>query len=181
MSGRVDYHSRPITPHAANPSNASMLRNPENGDSIEADHIVGFMLDKARALGVWRTEVAPLAKLDTAAKKLTDRIVGVPKNQLMMHKLMINQAVDKLGLEQTQMFATLFNGITRHSPEGQWFKRYAETYGYQAAVEWRDSGRAIPEPRPGSLGNEFMSPPPAGARSLWSSDVMGKRKKTRKN
>ena len=122
------------------------------------------------------TEVATLAKLDAAVKKLTDRIVGVPKNQLMMHKLMINQAVDKLGLEQTQMFATLFDGITRHSPEGQWFKRYAETHGYQAAVEWRDSGRAIPEPGPGSQGNEFLSPPPDGARSLWSSDVMGKRR-----
>ena len=126
------------------------------------------------------TQVAPLAKLDAAVKKLTDRIVGVPKNQLMMHKLMINQAVDKLGLEQTQMFATLFDGITRHSPEGQWFKRYAETHGYQAAVEWRDSGRAIPEPGPGSVGNEFMSAPPKGARSLWSSDVTGKRKNLRK-
>ena len=126
------------------------------------------------------TQVAPLAKLDAAVKKLTDRIVGVPKNQLMMHKLMINQAVDKLGLEQTQMFATLFDGITRHSPEGQWFKRYAETYGYQAAVEWRDSGRAIPEPGPGSSGNEFLTAPPDGARSLWSNDVMGKRKAARK-
>ena len=49
-----------------------------------------------------------------------------------------------MGLEQTQMFATVFDGITRHSPEGLWFKRYAETFGFQAAAEWRDSGRPIP-------------------------------------
>ena len=32
---------------------------------------------------------------------------------------------------------SVFDGITRHSPEGLWFKRYAETYGFPAAVEWR--------------------------------------------
>jgi len=102
----------------------------------------------------------------------------VPKNQSMMHKLTINQAVDAMGLEQTQMFATVFDGITRHSPEGLWFKRYAEAYGFQAAAEWRDSGRPLPEPAPGTLGDEFMAPPPktkGGARSQWSTDVAGHR------
>jgi len=120
----------------------------------------------------------PAADLDAAVKTLADRIAGVPKNQLMMHKLTINQAVDAMGLEQTQMFATVFDGITRHSPEGLWFKRYAEQYGFQAAAEWRDSGRPLPEPPPGSLGDEFMQPPPketGGARSRWSADVTGRR------
>ena len=31
---------------------ASMLRDLENGEPIEADHVVGFMLEKARAHGV---------------------------------------------------------------------------------------------------------------------------------
>ena len=123
------------------------------------------------------TEVAPLAKLDATVKKLADRIAGVPKNQLMMLKLVINQAIDAMGLEQTQMFANVFDGITRHSPEGLWFKRYAETYGFAAAVEWRDSGRPIPEPGPGNLGDAFMSPPKKGARSQWSSDISKKRGK----
>ena len=121
------------------------------------------------------TEVAPLAKLDATVQKLADRIAGVPKNQLMMLKLVINQAIDAMGLEQTQMFATVFDGITRHSPEGLWFKRYAETYGFPAAVEWRDSGRPLPEPGPGNLGDAFMAPPAEGARSQWSRDVSGKR------
>ena len=121
------------------------------------------------------TDVAPLAKLDAAVQRLADRIAGVPKNQLMMLKLVINQAIDAMGLEQTQMFATVFDGITRHSPEGLWFKRYAEEFGFPAAVEWRDSGRPLPEPGPGNRGDAFMVPPPSGARSQWSRDVSGKR------
>ena len=120
------------------------------------------------------TDVAPLAKLDAAVAKLADRIAGVPKNQLMMLKLVINQAVEQMGLEQTQRLATLFDGITRHSPEGLWFKRYAETFGFPAAVEWRDSGRPIPEPGPGNRGEAFMAPPATGARSVWSRDGVKK-------
>jgi enoyl-CoA hydratase len=119
--------------------------------------------------------VAPIDQLDACVNKLAERIAGVPKNQLMMLKLVINQAIDAMGLEHTQMFATVFDGITRHSPEGLWFKRYAEQFGFPAAVEWRDSGRPLPEPGPGSRGDEFMVPPPNGARSQWSRDVSGKR------
>ena len=92
-------------------------------------------------------DAVPAAKLDTAVNALAKRIAGVPKNQLMMQKLMINQAYENMGLANTQMIATLFDGITRHSPEGLWFKGFAEQNGFHAAVKWRDSGRAIPEPR----------------------------------
>ena len=123
----------------------------------------------------------PAPRLDDTVHQLAKRIAGVPKNQLMMHKLTINQAVDAMGLEQTQMFATIFDGITRHSPEGLWFKRYAEEHGFQAATEWRDSGRPIPEPPPGDLGDAFMAAPArSDARSAWSSDVTGKRRSVAK-
>lgn len=49
------------------------------------------------------------------------------------------------GLEQSQQLATVFDGITRHNPEGVWFRRYAQAEGFKAAVAWRDSGRPIPE------------------------------------
>ena len=52
-----------------------------------------------------------------------------------------------MGLANTQMIATLFDGITRHSPEGLWFKREAEAKGFHAAVAWRDGGRPIPDAR----------------------------------
>lgn len=89
-------------------------------------------------------DAVPQDKLDEAVEALAARMAGVPKNQLMMQKLMINQAYENMGLANTQMIATLFDGIARHSPEGVWFKKYAEKHGFHAAVKWRDSGKAIP-------------------------------------
>ncbi|GAA2609124.1 crotonase/enoyl-CoA hydratase family protein [Actinomadura fulvescens] len=90
-------------------------------------------------------ESAPAADLDERVEALADRIAGVPINQLAMQKLMINQAYDNMGLHGTQILATLFDGITRHSPEGRWFQEFAATHGFHEAVKWRDSGRWIPE------------------------------------
>jgi enoyl-CoA hydratase len=90
-------------------------------------------------------DAVPAAELDAAVDALAARMAGVPKNQLMMQKLMINQVYENMGLATTQMFATIFDGITRHSPEGMWFKRVAEEKGFHEAVRWRDSGEAIPE------------------------------------
>ena len=89
-------------------------------------------------------QAVPAKMLDKTVDALARRMAGVPKNQLMMQKLMINQAYENMGLAGTQMIATLFDGITRHSPEGVWFKNYAAKHGFHAAVKWRDSGRAIP-------------------------------------
>ena len=38
------------------------------------------------------------------------------------------------------MIATLFDGITRHSPEGMNFKRRSEDVGWKQAVDERDQG-----------------------------------------
>ncbi|MBK5104106.1 MAG: crotonase/enoyl-CoA hydratase family protein [Burkholderiales bacterium] len=89
-------------------------------------------------------DAVPAGELDAAVDALARRMAGVPKNQLMMQKLMINQAYENMGLATTQMFATIFDGITRHSPEGLWFKNYAEKEGFHKAVQWRDGGRPIP-------------------------------------
>ena len=83
--------------------------------------------------------------IDDAVERLADRIAGVPTNQLVMQKLMVNSALDNMGLQSTQLLATLFDGIARHSPEGHWFKDLAEREGFHAAVQWRDSGRPIPD------------------------------------
>jgi enoyl-CoA hydratase len=89
-------------------------------------------------------KAVPLDELDGEVKKLTDRIRDVPKNQLMMMKLMVNQAYENMGLHSTQQIATLFDGITRHSPEGVCFKQRAEEVGFKQAVAERDSGEPIP-------------------------------------
>jgi enoyl-CoA hydratase len=61
---------------------------------------------------------------------------------------MVNQAYENMGLAATQMFATLFDGITRHSPEGKWFQAYAAERGFHEAVRLRDSGEPIPGSKP---------------------------------
>ena len=85
-------------------------------------------------------KAVPAGQLDAEVEKLAERIAGVPQNQLMMHKLMINQALENMGLRNTQTIATLFDGITRHSPEGLNFKARAETVGWKHAVDERDQG-----------------------------------------
>ena len=90
-------------------------------------------------------EAVPAADLDGRVGELAERIAGVPTNQLAMQKLMVNQAYENMGLAGTQILATLFDGITRHSPEGRWFQQLAEAAGFHEAVAWRDSGRPIPE------------------------------------
>jgi enoyl-CoA hydratase len=94
--------------------------------------------------GLALTAVPP-DRLDTAVEELADRIAGVPINQLAMQKLMINQAYENMGLAATQIIATLFDGITRHTAEGRWFKHFSEEHGFHEAVAWRDSGRTIPD------------------------------------
>ncbi len=85
------------------------------------------------------------AELDAATLRLAARIAGVPRAHLAMHKMVVNQFMLSSGLEQMQQLATVFDGITRHNPEGLWFRRYAQAEGFKAAVQWRDSGRPIPE------------------------------------
>ncbi len=77
-------------------------------------------------------------KLDDEVEKIAERMCGVPINQLMMQKLMINQAYENMGVNHTQMLATFFDGIARHTPEGINFKKRAQTEGWKKAVRERD-------------------------------------------
>jgi enoyl-CoA hydratase len=108
--------------------------------------LTGDTIDGATA-AAWglAIEAVPADRLDAAVDALAGRMAGVPANQLVMQKLMVNQAYDAMGLPGTQLLATLFDGIARHSPEGRWFKDLAERDGFHAAVRWRDSGRPIPD------------------------------------
>ena len=101
---------------------------------------------KGRQAAEWGLVLDAVApdQLNETVETLADRIAGVPINQLVMQKMMINQAYDNMGLHSTQMIATLFDGITRHSPEGRWFQEFAAVHGFSEAVKWRDSGRWIP-------------------------------------
>eukprot|EP01065_Artemidia_motanka_P022395 TRINITY_DN2658_c0_g1_i1.p2 TRINITY_DN2658_c0_g1~~TRINITY_DN2658_c0_g1_i1.p2 ORF type:complete len:326 (+),score=77.83 TRINITY_DN2658_c0_g1_i1:63-980(+) len=97
---------------------------------------------EAKEMGLVLDAVPP-ADLDARVDALAKRICGVPRNQLAMTKLVINQAVDLQGLQQSQSLSALFDGVARHSPEGRWFKRESEKGGFQKTVKIRDSGENI--------------------------------------
>jgi len=101
---------------------------------------------KAEEMGLIQKAVS-LKELDRTVRLLTERIKGVPKNQLMMMKMSVNQAYENMGLASSQTIATLFDGIARHSPEGVNFKQRAEEVGFKQAVTERDSGDPIPGSR----------------------------------
>ncbi len=106
----------------------------------------GNLID-GRTAAQWglATLSVPPDQLDAATLQLAERIAGVPRSHLAMHKMVVNQVMLTMGLEQSQQMATVFDGITRHNPEGLWFRRYAQEHGFKAAVAWRDSGQPIPE------------------------------------
>jgi enoyl-CoA hydratase len=84
-------------------------------------------------------------QLEEAVNRLADRISSVPTGMLMMQKMIVNESIERQGLLASQTMATMFDGITRHNPEGVWFRRHAQLNQFKSAVEWRDSGRPIPE------------------------------------
>lgn len=84
---------------------------------------------------MFKNEVA----LNEYLKDFTHRIASIPKNQLMMQKIVINQALENMGLFSTQTLATLFDGVARHSPEGIAFKELCERVGFKKAVLLRDN------------------------------------------
>jgi enoyl-CoA hydratase len=77
-------------------------------------------------------------ELDERFEALVARIARMPVNQLVMMKLLVNQALYSQGLQATQAFGTVFDGIARHTPEGYAFQQRAAESGFKQAVRERD-------------------------------------------
>ena len=84
-------------------------------------------------------KAVPPDSLDAEVDALAERMSTVPINQLAMQKMVVNQTYEDV-LNRTQRLATVFDGITRHSPEGLNFKTRAEQEGWKHAVQERDEG-----------------------------------------
>lgn len=99
------------------------------GDSIDGTTAVEWGL---------ASEAAPLAELDGCFERLLERVARVPVNQLVMHKLAINQSLYAQGLHATQAMSVFFDGVARHTPEGFGFQQRAAEAGFRRAVQERD-------------------------------------------
>ena len=90
-------------------------------------------------MSLWRSYKPTICKVQGHA------VAGVPKNQLMMQKLMINQAYDNMGLANTQMTppCSTASPVTRRKACGSSSTR--SSTASHVAVQWRDSGKPIPE------------------------------------
>jgi enoyl-CoA hydratase len=99
------------------------------GDSIDGTTAVDWGL---------ATEAAPAAELDQRTEDLLERIARIPVNQLVMHKLLVNQALYAQGLHATQVLGTFFDGIARHTEEGFGFQQRAAEAGFKDAIRERD-------------------------------------------
>jgi enoyl-CoA hydratase len=99
------------------------------GDSIDGTTAVEWGL---------ATEAHTAAELDAGFEALLERIARVPVNQLVMHKLLVNQALYAQGLQATQALGTVLDGVARHTPEGFEFQKRAAEKGFKEAVRERD-------------------------------------------
>ena len=108
----------------------------------------GDLIDGRTALD-WglAVEAHPAEELDARFDELVERIALTPVNQLVMMKLLVNQALFSQGLQATQALGVFFDGIARHTPEGYEFQRRAAEVGFKEAVRERDDPYDAPQSR----------------------------------
>jgi enoyl-CoA hydratase len=91
----------------------------------------------AERIGLISRAVAP-EQLAAEVAALAARMALLPVNQLVMMKLLVNQAYENMGLRTSQIIGTLLDGIARHTPEGVAWRELALEKGVKAALAERD-------------------------------------------
>jgi enoyl-CoA hydratase len=93
---------------------------------------------EAERLGL-ASKAVPADQLKETAEAMARKLATIPLNQLVMSKLLVNQAYENMGLRTTQMLGTVFDGIARHTPEGIAWRDEAMRDGFREAVRRRDA------------------------------------------
>ena len=94
---------------------------------------------EAKEMGLVLYAWARGEEFERGVQDLLARISSLPRNQLVMQKLVINMAVQQMGVTTTQQMATLLDGVSRHTPEGIAFKKRVEEVGVKRAITERDA------------------------------------------
>ena len=100
----------------------------------------GDQIDAPTALRIGLvSKVFPVDTLAEETERYAKRFQNIPANQLALNKMLINQAYENMGLRTTQMFGTLFDGITRHTEEAlRWQESFGEI-GFRETIRRRDA------------------------------------------
>jgi len=85
------------------------------------------------------SKAVPADQLAGEVDAMARKLATIPLNQLVMSKLLVNQAYENMGLRTTQMLGTVFDGIARHTPEGIAWRDMAMKEGFREAVRKRDA------------------------------------------
>jgi enoyl-CoA hydratase len=85
------------------------------------------------------SSAVPADDLPGVVDEIARKMATIPLNQLVMSKLLVNQAYENMGLRTTQMLGTVFDGIARHTPEGIAWRDDAMKGGFRDAVRRRDA------------------------------------------
>lgn len=110
--------------------------------------LTGRAIDAATAYRIGLvSHVYPAAQLSAEVEAEARRLATIPGNQLALSKMIINQAYENMGLRTTQMLATFFDGIARHTEEAlQWTEAVGERGLREAFAErdraWGDYGQS---------------------------------------
>ena len=101
--------------------------------------LTGEALDgkQAERLGL-ASKAVPADDLAREVEAFAEKLATTPVNQLVMTKLLVNQAYENMGLRTTQMLGTFLDGTARHTPEGIAWRELASKEGYKEAVRQRD-------------------------------------------
>jgi enoyl-CoA hydratase len=92
---------------------------------------------EAADVGLINTAV-PFAELEAEVLKTATELASIPSSQLAAQKLVINQAVENMGLSATQTLGPILDGLMRNTPDALEFIDEAERGGVSAAVARRD-------------------------------------------
>jgi enoyl-CoA hydratase len=108
------------------------------------EHAKRLMLSGESLSGVEAARVGlssravPADQLADAVTAYAEKLATVPLSQLVMSKLLVNQAYENMGLRTSQLIGTVMDGIARHTPDGVAWRDMAMTDGFREAVRRRD-------------------------------------------
>jgi enoyl-CoA hydratase len=81
----------------------------------------------------------PFGQLEATVRRTAAQLASIPLAQLAAMKLIVNQAVEHMGLAATQTLGPILDGLMRNTPEALRFIERAREDGVRAAAAERDA------------------------------------------